>query len=423
MRQRENVVSEHPRDDDELQSFLEGDSVLSRRYRDASDEQPPAKVDAAILAASQWAVGAEPGQGDQRSRAARPGGAAHGGSRWWDRLFLRWSVPLATAAVVVIAATLTLMIERDPELERIEREYRPAASDAPDQRSDNIAERMMAEQGGVADADEMVASPSPKVSVPETVKPEQAKTEQVQPERAKPAPERLAFRPVEQDAAVIAKDTTARTDAARKEAAKSEAAVSAAGRPAMPAQQVLSELEDDVVQLTMPPAAVSARPTEEKSMPANIAVPAERRRDADALRAEDTSVAGMASEQTTASVTAETQAFSAAQPMAQANGPAQGGVASSQTVTGAQEGATAPPGTGSARTQAPASSDTRATARDPERWIADIEEQLALGNRELARAAVRNFRERYPEYKLPDALEQLLPANESGTGAPDPGDQ
>ena len=28
---------------------------------------------------------------------------------------------------------------------------------------------------------------------------------------------------------------------------------------------------------------------------------------------------------------------------------------------------------------------------------------------ELAKAAVKNFRSRYPDYKLPDALEKLLP--------------
>ena len=55
----------------------------------------------------------------------------------------------------------------------------------------------------------------------------------------------------------------------------------------------------------------------------------------------------------------------------------------------------------------PAASGSRSAGRDPDEWIADIEEQLALGNRELARAALRNFRERYPDYELPEALQEL----------------
>ncbi len=58
------------------------------------------------------------------------------------------------------------------------------------------------------------------------------------------------------------------------------------------------------------------------------------------------------------------------------------------------------------------SSGSSSSGRDPDEWIADIEEQLALGNRELARAAVKNFRDRYPDYELPEALEQLLSAND-----------
>ena len=60
----------------------------------------------------------------------------------------------------------------------------------------------------------------------------------------------------------------------------------------------------------------------------------------------------------------------------------------------------------------PSSSGASSSGRDPDEWIADIEEQLALGNRELARAAVKNFRDRYPDYELPEALEQLLSTND-----------
>ena len=389
-------MSEHPRDDEDLQSFLDGDSALSRRYKDASDEQPPAKVDAAILAASEWAVGAGPGRGGQRSAPERPGGAVRGGSKWWDKLFSRWSVPLATAAVVVVAATLTLMIERDPELERIERDYDSVALNAPDKRAEEAEQtQTMAGQSDTVDADQPApaASSRPASAI---VKSEAAGAENDSKPARSTAPERLAFRPVQEDDAVAAANAVARKQAAdRKEAA------GATGRQETPAEPVLGEFAGNVA----PPAAEPARSSELESKLVDNAVPVERRREADASRVD----ADVATEEAAAPVAAPTQAFSPAPATAVETEPAD--------VIGDRDGATAPSGMSSARVPAPANSDTRSAARDPEQWIADIEEQLALGNRELARAAVRNFRERYPDYKLPDALAELLPADESGTGA------
>ncbi|KPK32801.1 MAG: hypothetical protein AMJ66_06295, partial [Betaproteobacteria bacterium SG8_40] len=168
-----------------------------------------------------------------------------------------------------------------------------------------------------------------------------------------------------------------------------------------PAEPVLGEFAGNVA----PPAAEPARSSELESKLVDNAVPVERRREADASRVD----ADVATEEAAAPVAAPTQAFSPAPATAVETEPAD--------VIGDRDGATAPSGMSSARVPAPANSDTRSAARDPEQWIADIEEQLALGNRELARAAVRNFRERYPDYKLPDALAELLPADESGTGA------
>ena len=101
------VVSDQPRDD-ELQAFLAGQSALSHRYRESSDELPPAHVDAAVLASARQAVESD------NSRA----GSRRSGWKWPRFSLMRWSVPLATAAVVVVAATLTLTIQRDPEIDR-----------------------------------------------------------------------------------------------------------------------------------------------------------------------------------------------------------------------------------------------------------------------------------------------------------------
>ena len=66
------------------------DEELSRIYRDAEGPQPPQRVDDNIIAASRRVAGAKP-------RPARAGFAR------------RWSAPVALAATVVVASTLTLM--------------------------------------------------------------------------------------------------------------------------------------------------------------------------------------------------------------------------------------------------------------------------------------------------------------------------
>lgn len=411
MRERESVVSEHPRDDEELEAFLKGDSTLSRRYREAGDEQPPAKVDAAILAASQWAVGADPGKDNQKRDSRRSVRASNAGSNWWSGFFSRWSVPLATAAVFVIAATLTLMIEREPELERIERQSDSIALNAPDKRSgDMLAE--LAQQDVDATAERSSASPSPDepASAPVKSKPEKSTQAQSEPVKASPpaatstAPRRLEFRPVEEEAPVVAKDSDARKEA-----------VSASGRLEKPPAETVAGFAGDMAQPTAPPVEVSASLVEEKavveqeSVAEELVVPAERRRDNDAMLAGDIPPTEMSPDQSTAAVTGLAGAQrNAAEPADE--------IASLQAQSEESDALMAPPPTQFAPAQSvpvsPATSGTRSAGRDPDKWIADIEEQLALGNRELARAAVKNFRERYPDYELPEALEELLSVND-----------
>ncbi|NIO40200.1 MAG: hypothetical protein GTO41_08400, partial [Burkholderiales bacterium] len=102
-------MSERPRDDEELQAFLSRESGLSRRYRESGDEQPPAHVDDAILAASRWAVGADRNRRTGRTSGSHYGASPQSGTRWRRSIVARWSVPLAMAAVVVVAVTLTIM--------------------------------------------------------------------------------------------------------------------------------------------------------------------------------------------------------------------------------------------------------------------------------------------------------------------------
>jgi hypothetical protein len=74
------------------------DEKLAERYRALGREEPPAELDASILAASRRAAGARP-----RLR--------------------RWALPLSLAAVIVLSVTVTLQFER----ERPQMEGQPAA--------------------------------------------------------------------------------------------------------------------------------------------------------------------------------------------------------------------------------------------------------------------------------------------------------
>src|SRR5262245_30031294 len=89
--------------------MTERDDAVSRRYRELPAEEPPRALDEAILAASRRAVDARPA----------PLVAPTGRQRWY--------VPLAAAAVIVLAVGLTLRVQ----LEQPETESRPQPALAP----------------------------------------------------------------------------------------------------------------------------------------------------------------------------------------------------------------------------------------------------------------------------------------------------
>src|ERR1700716_2502336 len=81
---------------------------LARRYRELAREEPPASLDAPILAASRRAVAAKPS-----------------GSR-------RWAVPVSIAAVLVLAFGVTLQMQREaPDVA-----YSPPQIPAPEAKPD-----------------------------------------------------------------------------------------------------------------------------------------------------------------------------------------------------------------------------------------------------------------------------------------------
>lgn len=81
-------MTERKLDDRLLDEYLRGDSPLSRVYRETGKEEPPAHVDAAILA------------------QARAAATAHRGGK------PRWLMPLSLAATVLLSVGVVLLMSK-----------------------------------------------------------------------------------------------------------------------------------------------------------------------------------------------------------------------------------------------------------------------------------------------------------------------
>lgn len=81
-------MTERKKDDRLLDEYLRGDSPLSRVYRETGKEEPPAHVDAAILAQAKAAI--------TTHRGGKP----------------RWLMPLSLAATVVLSVGVVLLMSK-----------------------------------------------------------------------------------------------------------------------------------------------------------------------------------------------------------------------------------------------------------------------------------------------------------------------
>ncbi len=429
-------MSEHSHDDEELEAFLSRDSALSRRYRESSDEQPPEHVDAAILAASRWAVGADrisadrtsserTGAGttgaDRNGRGARHTGSDFGqalraGARWRRSVVARWSVPLAMAAVVVLAVTLTITIERDPELDRIYQRYdSPAPAEGETVRDDAMAE-----------AD--VAAPRPPAA--KAVSPGLTATSS-EPAPASPLAKQEPADTLPADLLPQVKEQIARQPAQQNRlAARKRSEMSQQGLAA-----------DQTVKRDTP-ATVAEEQVAEKVAPASTTVApfpdgpsAETKAagdgDAGMTDLDDIARLGEAAsvDEIASSVEArDDSAFAGARALPEAEqsppaavaapgrqqavAPAPLAVPQDERETAEQEMAER----GLAESVQPAEIVAAESVREPvhirepERWIEDIEELLAQGRRAEAVDSLKAFRTEYPDYELPPDLLALLPA-------------
>ena len=390
-------MSDRPRDEDELEleKLLSGQSALSQRYRELSDEKPPAQVDAAILASSRWAVNAD----KSRSRSGRFG--------WtWPRFSLmRWSVPLGMAAVVVVAATLTLTIQRDPEIDRLYDKYdEPSPDIGEDRKTAPAAKSEVAATGEIA-RESVLATPQmpapPSVSVPRRGVPAspstKAKERAFQKDTDEPG-SNLARKRSNQSRAELAANASGERDAPVPVIAEREATVVAEGKVVGKEQvagQAQFRVEEQVADVAKPaevfPDSDDAFAVNE---PADVAV-ASAEVSSDEFAIADTPT----SSDSLDALEAEEVMKSAIEASPGRQQP-QARLAESEPVGMPQF----------SDQDAPTPFAEAEVMRDPGDWVEEIEQLLAEGKRDEAIASLEKFRLDFPYYPLPEDLQSLLPS-------------
>lgn len=136
--------------DEELEEYLAGDSALSRAYREASDELPPAHIDARILS--------------EARRADAPVHAAPGPFSG------PWMVPASLAVIVVAVSVVALLTVQEVRLppvpdadQRVTRDREPSARDvrpAPASGEGDGLRRDVAPEAGRPDQEKSAATPA-----------------------------------------------------------------------------------------------------------------------------------------------------------------------------------------------------------------------------------------------------------------------
>jgi hypothetical protein len=410
-------VSDHPRDDDELQALLAGTSALSHRYSELSDEQPPAHLDASILAASRSALEPE----------KRRSGLRRSGSIWssiWSRFSLmQWSVPMATAAVVIVAATLTLTIQRDPEIDRLYDKYDKPSPVLRERSETSSADKREIEKSstdkleiatsGTLARESVLASPKlpapPSASAPRrgpASPPTKAKQRAFQKDEQR---SNAARKRSDQSRLELAADRSGERDAAASVRANIEANV--AGD-----QKVIGErkIADEQSVVGKEQIAGQAQFLVEEQV-AGAPKPAEAFPDSDdAIAVNEPADVAVASAELS---TDEVAIAGAPTPSASLDSLEAEELMKSTTETspGRQQASTRLAESEPVVMQRFADEDSPArfakaeAIRGPKDWIEDIEKLLADGKRDEAIASLEKFRLDYPDYQLPKDLLSLIP--------------
>jgi len=407
-------VSDQPRDDDELQALLAGTSALSHRYSELSDEQPPAHLDASILAASRSAV--EP---EKRRNSLRRSGSIW--SSIWSRFSLmQWSVPMATAAVVIVAATLTLTIQRDPEIDRLYDKYDKPSSAMRERSETSPADKAEIEKLSAATSEITTSGAVTRESVlasPKSSVPADASAPRRVPASPPTKAKERAFQKNEQRSTATRK----RSDQSRQELAADRSGERDAAASVRANREANVEGKQKVIDtqsvVGKEQIAGQAQFLVEEQI-ADAPRPAEAFPDSDDAFAvnEPADVAAASAELSTDEIAITgAPASSVALDSLEAEETEELMKSTIETSPGRQKASTQMAESEPVVRQRFADEDSPSrvakveAVRNPKDWIEDIAQLLADDKRDEAIASLKKFRLEYPDYQLPKDLLPLLP--------------
>ncbi len=346
------------------------DGKLTALYREAAGDLPPPALDAAILAAAHREVAARP----------RPAGFS----------FARaWRGPLSVAAVVVLSVSLVmLMREEAPDL------VAPPRADTPPTEAQLNAPAVAKEPEAAADRDKVMQEErvpkglglKPSHSLPQSglSLPQPQSVERAAPSVKDSVTARDRFAA---DAPVELAKRRDQMAAASDESRKNRATVPEAPLQRQPAKT------DAYKEYAQAPAAAPARP------PQSVAESA-----APAAGALSGKVENKAARMAAASADRGEADAAGRGPAADAGNPASD--ARNKSLADAVSPAAKP----APRQMAPAAPASNANKLEssislaPEKWLERIGELMKQGKTEEARASLAEFKKRFPDYRLPDAL-------------------
>jgi hypothetical protein len=343
----------------------ERDAGLTAIYRAAAQEAPPAALDAAILAAARREVGARP----------RPAGFSFGHP---------WRASLSIAAVIVLSVSVvTLIREEAPEFVAPPRADSPAtdtklksAASADDsaptgdrgfvreeRRSKNIGLKppQPASSSGQGMRQPEFVAQSPRAK-------KDAVMDRPQPDPAEPL-DLAKRRDAASDAVATRENKVVPSVERQSRAAEFDAQREIAQAPAAPPPRIAESATG----------AIAGAPAENKAQVGQAAVSADRVEPASSSRAQAIDAP--------ARQTVEARPAPMAKP---APSPAPRPMVAPQAK---------PVFPAVAMSKLESSGDLA-----PEKWLERIEELRKLGRFEEAKASFAEFRKRYPDYRLPDAL-------------------
>jgi hypothetical protein len=373
-----------------LNDYLTGASRLSRVYRSGEADEPSAHLDAAIKAAAHRAVSARPA-------LVRPSGLR------------AWFVPLSAAAVVVLASLLVLRVGQSPQGQPDTDVIARAPMHPPSVATAPVAEPAAPPQqtSTVASAEAMRDSPAASSAevAPSAPTAEQAKTatgqvsEERQTARAKDKRTSASAPPV---AAVGERNTDAPERSALQRGAASESSLPEKSATA----NAPTHRQGGAGGSAAEPA--SAGPSQHEE--ASEAAPADESRAAGAALSDETARADTAAQQRLSQIVAR-------------EGERKGGDNAAEQVAGANRAQPAAAAAAPAASAVPAHKreDTEqadaALQSDPEKWVGAIVELQRQGKTKQMEAALRAFKQRYPQHALPRDLNKAWDALQASDSA------